>query len=77
MPNFFKGYLWVLYLGIIALFVYYFRGPLKAYDKMESCKYNYSLFLFFFQVLQMINTLKLNSFEFRLEYRTKPKSTQI
>uniref|UniRef100_A0A914ICR7 Protein ST7 homolog n=1 Tax=Globodera rostochiensis TaxID=31243 RepID=A0A914ICR7_GLORO len=36
IPTFFKGYLWLLYLGVVVLLVYYFRVPLKAYEKFES-----------------------------------------
>jgi hypothetical protein len=36
LPGFCKGYLWLLYLLLLALLIYYFRVPLKAYEKLES-----------------------------------------
>uniref|UniRef100_A0A915DB70 Protein ST7 homolog n=1 Tax=Ditylenchus dipsaci TaxID=166011 RepID=A0A915DB70_9BILA len=36
LPSFFRGYLWLVYLAVVVLIVYYFRVPLKAYEKMES-----------------------------------------
>ena len=39
LPNCFRGYAWVLYLALAALLVYYFRVPLRAYEKVESRKH--------------------------------------
>lgn len=37
LPGFFsRGYLWLFYLFVLTLLVYYFRIPVKAYEKVDS-----------------------------------------
>ncbi|CAK5067064.1 unnamed protein product [Meloidogyne enterolobii] len=36
LPSFFKGYICLLSLLFLALVIYYFRVPLRAYEKFES-----------------------------------------